>query len=399
MDDGRGRAWITGPWGVGHVGWQELRDVADGRRATLQLKQYGSRDGMVSREVSSVSRAWQARDGTLWFPTPAGAARIDPARVRPNLRPPVPVLESLVIDDVVHEGEASVEVAPGARKLEFHFSATGSYAAPEQIGFRWRLEGFDPDWVDGGTRRVAYYTNLPPGRYVFRLEARNEEGVPSTRTAAVAVRLRPHLWQTAWVLVLAGAAALALVLAAHRARVGRMERAGREEMLRDLSLRDDLTGLYNRRGLLTLGEQWVREAARDGRGFDAVFIDLDDLKRINDTCGHPEGDRAIREAAEAIRLSFRDSDIVARLGGDEFAVLVQRDRDPHGFDGGAPAACERLREALARRNATADQPYALALSLGISTYDPAAPQPLDALLEAADQEMYAHKRRKRMAGI
>jgi diguanylate cyclase (GGDEF)-like protein len=399
LDDGHGRAWITGPWGVGHVDWGELRAVADGRSPALHVKQYGSRDGMVSREASSVSRAWQAPDGTLWFPTPAGAARIDPTRLHRNLRPPVPVLERVVIDDVAHEGDAAVEVAPGARKLEFHFTATGSYAAPEQIGFRWRLEGYDHGWVEGGTRRAAYYTNLRPGRYVFRLEARNEEGVPSTRTAAVAVRLRPHLWQTAWFLAAAAAAVLGLALAAHRARVGMIRRTVREEMLRDLSLRDELTGLYNRRGLLTLGEQRVREAARDGRGFDVVFIDMDELKRINDTLGHPEGDRAIRDAAEVIRASFRDSDIAARLGGDEFAVLVQRHLDPHGFDGGVAAACDRLLDEVARHNAAAGRPYPLSLSLGVSAYEPAAPRALEALLESADQEMYAQKRRKRMARV
>ena len=130
------------------------------------------------------------------------------------------------------------------------------------------------------------------------------------------------------------------------------------------------------------------EAARAVR-YDAettiAVIDLDGLKRINDTLGHPEGDRAIRDAAEVIRASFRDSDVVARLGGDEFAVLVRNDPT---YGGDAATAVEvaaaRLREAVARHNATAERPYELSLSLGFSGYDPAAPQPIESLLDAAD---------------
>jgi diguanylate cyclase (GGDEF)-like protein len=212
------------------------------------------------------------------------------------------------------------------------------------------------------------------------------------------LRLRPFFWQTPWFVLLAAAAALALAFGAHRLRVRIAERAVREEMLRDLSLRDDLTGLYNRRGLLALAEQLVREAERARRGFDVVLADLDGLKRINDTLGHPEGDRAIRDAAEVIRASFRDSDVVARLGGDEFAMLVRHD-PVHAGDpaAGVAAASARLREAVARHNAAAGRPYELSLSLGFSGYDPAAPQPIESLLDAADRQMYAHKRGKRLA--
>ncbi|HEX2077994.1 MAG TPA: two-component regulator propeller domain-containing protein [Longimicrobium sp.] len=396
LDDGRGRLWLTGSWGVGHVPRAELEAVAAGRARTVTMKQFGSRDGMAG-EASSISRAWRGPDGRLWFGTPAGVAVVDPARLRRNARAPVPIIERVVVDDEVHEGEGSIEVVPGNRRLELHFTAA-SFVAPEQLRFRYRLEGYDPGWVEGGTRRVAFYTNLPPGRYVFHVQARNEDGVASTHVPRVTLRLRPYYWQTWWFALLVGAAALAAALAAHRLRVRMAQQAVREEMLRDLSLQDDLTGLYNRRGLLALAEQLVREGERSRRGFDVVFVDLDGLKRINDTLGHPEGDRAIRDAAQVIRASFRDSDVVARLGGDEFAVLVRND-PAHGGDPGAAveAATARLREAVARHNATAGRPYELSLSLGFSGYDPAAPQPIESLLDAADQQMYAHKRAKRLA--
>jgi diguanylate cyclase (GGDEF)-like protein len=397
LDDGRGRLWLTGPWGVGYVARAELEAVAAGRARTLALKQFGSRDGMA-REASSISRAWRGPDGRLWFGTPAGLAIIDPARLRSNARAPIPLIERVVVDDVTHSGETSIVVPPGSRRLEFYFTAA-SFVAPEQLQFRYRLEGYDPGWVDGGTRRAANYTNLPPGRYVFHVQARNEDGVPGARTSAVVLRLRPWFWQTRWFMLLCAAAVVAIVLAAHRLRVRMVQRALREEMLRDLSLHDDLTGLYNRRGLLTLAQQLVREAERSGRGFEVVFMDLDGLKRINDTLGHPEGDRAIRETALIIRAGFRESDVVARLGGDEFVVLAPHDAGAAAGEEGAAtaAAVAALLEAVARHNDRAERPFPISMSVGFSRYDPAAPRDIESLLEAADQQMYLQKNRKNLA--
>jgi diguanylate cyclase (GGDEF)-like protein len=391
LDDGRGRLWLTGSWGVGHVARAELEAVAAGRARTLAMKQFGSRDGMAG-EASSISRAWRGPDGRMWFATPAGVAVIDPARLRRNRLAPTPLIERVVVDDAVHEGKTPIEAAPGTRSLELHFTAA-SFVAPEQLRFRYRLEPYDKGWVEGGTRRAAYYTNLPPGRYVFRVQARNEDDVPSTRDARVALRLRPYFWQTRWFILLIAAAAVALALAAHRVRVRMVQRALREEMLRDLSLHDDLTGLYNRRGLLALAEQRVREAERNRRGFDVVFADLDGLKRINDSLGHPHGDHAIQDAARLIRASFPEPDVVARLGGDEFAVLVLS--DPSG-GGGVEAATARLNEAVARHNAESGRPFELSISLGVSRFDPAAPRSIESLLDAADQQMYVQKRAKRL---
>jgi diguanylate cyclase (GGDEF)-like protein len=398
LDDGHGRLWLTGSWGVGYVTRGELDAVAAGRARALTIKEFGRRDGMAG-EASSISRAWRGVDGRLWFGTPAGLAVIDPARLRRNERAPVPIIERVGVDDAVHEGVADVRAPPGTRRLEIQFTAA-SFVAPEQLRFRFRLDGYDRDWVDGGTRRAAFYTNLGPGRYVFHVQARNEDGVASARGARMVIVLRPYFWQTRWFLLLAGAAVLALALAAHRLRVRMVQRTLREEMLRDLSLHDDLTGLYNRRGLLALAEQQVRQAERQGRGFGVVFADLDGLKRINDTLGHPEGDRAIRDAAGLIRASFRDSDVVARLGGDEFAVLVL----PHPSSPGEAdasvamdAAAARLMEAVEHHNAAGDRPYQLSLSLGFSGFDPAAPRSIESVLESADQQMYAHKRLKRVA--
>jgi diguanylate cyclase (GGDEF)-like protein/PAS domain S-box-containing protein len=168
------------------------------------------------------------------------------------------------------------------------------------------------------------------------------------------------------------------------------ERRRHVETLQTISLNDELTGLYNRRGFLTLAEQQCRISERTLRHFILVFLDLDGLKQINDTLGHAAGDRAIIEVAVALRSTFRESDIVARLGGDEFAALML---DTHAS--ATPALLERLETAIQERN-SAGLPFRLSLSCGVSSFDPEAPCSVDDLLRDADHAMYERKREKKV---
>jgi diguanylate cyclase (GGDEF)-like protein/PAS domain S-box-containing protein len=159
-----------------------------------------------------------------------------------------------------------------------------------------------------------------------------------------------------------------------------------EEALLALALVDELTGLYNRRGFVTLAEQQLKMANRMRRKMVLLFADFDGLKQINDAFGHPEGDRALIEVAHIFRETFRESDIMARLGGDEFVVLaVETDR------ASAEVLATRLRESLEARNAKADRRYKLSLSVGVARYDPEHPCSMDELLVRADRVMYERK--------
>jgi diguanylate cyclase (GGDEF)-like protein len=161
--------------------------------------------------------------------------------------------------------------------------------------------------------------------------------------------------------------------------------------VKNVSLIDNLTGLYNRSGFLALAERQRSIARRTGRGFILLFADLDGLKVINDTYGHAEGDRVLVAAADVLRSTFRDSDIIARLGGDEFAVLAI---DAAGNNPAWPA--RRIREKLDRyREQNAVRP-ALSLSIGVVQADPSGSSPIEQLLAQADTVMYAEKRSKRM---
>jgi diguanylate cyclase (GGDEF)-like protein len=169
--------------------------------------------------------------------------------------------------------------------------------------------------------------------------------------------------------------------------------ASREEM-RAMTMVDDLTGLYNRRGLLALGRQQVAFAQRSRRALLVLYADLDNMKWINDTHGHAEGDRAIEAAAEVLRYTFRRSDVIARVGGDEFAVL-SLEVTPGAID----IVSARLDAALAAYNAKGLRPYPVSLSVGASYYDPESPCTVEELLDRADSLMYQQKRERRPSPI
>ena len=182
-----------------------------------------------------------------------------------------------------------------------------------------------------------------------------------------------------------------------RLNIGTLERSityamGRQRLLeevRSLSLVDELTGLHNRRGFLTLGRQQLKIAKRTGEKILLVYVDVDHMKWINDTLGHAEGDRALLGGAEVLKRTFREADIPARIGGDEFAVLVMGPKQEH-----SETLMERLQARLDRHNAAAGQQYDLSLSVGITSYDSTHPCSIEELLARGDRLMYEQKREK-----
>jgi diguanylate cyclase (GGDEF)-like protein len=162
--------------------------------------------------------------------------------------------------------------------------------------------------------------------------------------------------------------------------------------LRSLSLIDDLTGLYNRRGFMELGTQFLKLSRRSGRGASLLYLDLDRFKDINDAHGHHVGDRALVQLAETLRAAFRRSDLIARMGGDEFAVLAPAaSSEPDEMLG------RRVREGIRAFNLSTPDAYRLEASLGVARSDPDDRSTLAELLTGADRAMYEEKRMKRKA--
>jgi len=166
------------------------------------------------------------------------------------------------------------------------------------------------------------------------------------------------------------------------------ERKRAEAALQSLSLIDELTGLYNRRGFLAVTEQHVAAIRRDEKTPLVVYADLDGLKEINDSLGHHEGDRALAKAAEILKETFRSSDIIARLGGDEFVILAAIDPEESG-----EILMQRLQEKFDASNAQRTRPYDLSVSVGVANFDEDR-YSIEELMAQADRAMYEDKRRK-----
>jgi len=167
------------------------------------------------------------------------------------------------------------------------------------------------------------------------------------------------------------------------------ERKRMEEEIREMSLRDPLTELYNRRGFFAIAEQEIKTANRARKKMQLTFLDCDGLKWINDNLGHEEGDRALTATANILRRTFRASDVIARVGGDEFAVLSVYTA---GID--QEAFSRRLQQQIDEYNESGSRRYKLSMSWGTSVYDPEFPIAIDELMAAADELMYANKKAK-----
>jgi signal transduction histidine kinase/ligand-binding sensor domain-containing protein len=222
LGDERGRLWMSCNKGVFSLSVSELEDFAAGRVHVLSPVVYGTADGMRTRECSGGGHpsAWRDRAGRMWFSTIKGVAMIDPRSVARNERPPPVAIEEALFDgEPAAVSPARAELPPGTSRFDFHYAGL-SFVAPEKVRYRYKLEGFDKDWVDGGDRRAAYYTNLSAGDYRFLVVASNNDGVWSSAPASFAFTLRPRFYRTYWFYTLCalGLALLAWQLYALRVR-------------------------------------------------------------------------------------------------------------------------------------------------------------------------------------
>lgn len=222
LEDAGGQLWLSSKTGIFRVPMAQLNSYRPG--AQLAVTSYGTGDGMAIRECSSGGHpaAWRRADGSLWFATLDGVATVDPAHLAENRVPPPVAIETVLVDDRPRSVNQPLTLAPGAHRLEFRYAGL-SFVAPEKVQYRYQLEGFDKGWIDAGTRRAAFYTNLPPGPYRFRVLAANNDGVWNLTGASFPLRLRPHFYQTFWFYSALALALLGLAYLVYRWRVLEVE--------------------------------------------------------------------------------------------------------------------------------------------------------------------------------
>ena len=223
LEDQQKNLWCSSNKGIFRVNKNELDRVAGGGSGNVNPVFYGPADGTLTRECSGGGHpaGWKTSDGRMWFATIKGLAVIDPENIPLNTSPPPVAIEQISIDSQSIPLTQHLTLSPDASRLDFYYTAL-SFIAPENVRFKYKLEGFDDEWIDSGARRVASYTNLRPGNYKFRVIATNNDGVWNETGAAIDFYLKPHLYQTYWFYLIC---VVLLALAAwqlYRMRVKRM---------------------------------------------------------------------------------------------------------------------------------------------------------------------------------
>ncbi|MFI5378552.1 MAG: two-component regulator propeller domain-containing protein [Tepidisphaerales bacterium] len=222
--DVQDRLWMACSKGLFTVGRSDLVQFADGSLKSEASTPFSPTDSLRTIQCKSGVQpaAWKMRDGQMWFATVRGIVVVDPERFGRKLSPPPVVIEDVIVDGKSESPGRIVDLPPGRRNLEFRYTAL-SLISPSRITFRYKLDGFDADWVDAGGRREAFYTNLPPKHYRFLVKACNADGTWSESPAAASFLLRPHYWQQWWFWPACAAILLACGVAAYRLRIRRIK--------------------------------------------------------------------------------------------------------------------------------------------------------------------------------
>jgi signal transduction histidine kinase/CheY-like chemotaxis protein/ligand-binding sensor domain-containing protein len=229
LEDDQGSLWMSCNKGVFRASKNELNEFAEGTIKRIHCLSYGVSDGMVSRECNGGFQpaGWKTKDGRLWFPTLKGVAVVHPAHLKTDDQPPRVMVEQVLVDGKPMPELRSIKVPPGQSKLEFCYTGL-SFSAPRKVQFKFQLVGFDGNWVDAGSQRIAYYTNVPAGRYRFRVIACNGEGIWSREGASVDIDLEPHLYQTLWFYALSAYLLLGAAFGGYRLRIRQIRAHERE---------------------------------------------------------------------------------------------------------------------------------------------------------------------------
>jgi ligand-binding sensor domain-containing protein/signal transduction histidine kinase len=260
FEDSQGYLWSSCNKGVFRVSKKELNDVADGRSSMVHCTSYGEPDGMESRECNGgySPSGFQLHDGRLAFASVKGVVIVNPLDIKLNPIPPPVVVERLLADGTSKDLNGRVSLSAGTNRLEFHYAGL-SYIGGDKVRFKYKLEGADPEWIDAGGRREAYYTNVSPGEYTFRVIAANSDGIWNEKGAALGFELKPYFYQTKWFLAIAILAFLTIGPSIYYWRVRSLKQREADLGLlvnkRTEELQKTLTNLKNAQHQLVLSEK------------------------------------------------------------------------------------------------------------------------------------------------
>lgn len=225
LGDDSDHLWMSSLAGIFRVSRQELESFFHGTSPVVNCTTFDEADGMKVRSCNGGSQpsGWRTRDGRLWFITAAGVSVVNPSETAMSTLPPPVTITYIAIDGKTYKPGHPLKVPPGKGNIEIKYTGP-SFVVPERVQFKYKLEGYDDDWVNPGNRRTAYYTNIPYGSFTFRVTACNHEGVWNKQGVSLPFTIAPHFWQTLWFKVLLGMVVFSLVGLLYTLRVRNIKR-------------------------------------------------------------------------------------------------------------------------------------------------------------------------------
>ncbi|NOZ13229.1 MAG: diguanylate cyclase [Acidobacteria bacterium] len=403
-EDGRGNFWMNCNRGIFTVSKTALLELEKGIRKKISCRSYGKAEGIKATESNGPAQfaACCAKDGSLWFSSVKGAIVIHPDKMPVNTVPPPVSIESVRVNNENYSPYEAIRAPVGKGEIEIRYAGL-SFLLPDKVMFKYKLEGFDSRWIDAKQRQTAYYTNLPPGRYTFRVTASNNDGIWNRKGAEISILLQPRFTQTGWFKGITSVLIIFVIFVLYRLRVKQIRR--RESLLQkeveertrqlnqlnrklaDLARTDALTGIANHRYLMHQLEQDWKTAFRNSTPLSLLFIDLDRFKEYNDTHGHQVGDHCLKKIAGILQNELkRPRDFLARYGGEEFVAIL-----PETEKAGALNTAEILRAAVEKNCRDRLGTVLITISVGVSTAVPLNHHNFEKLIAAADTALYQAK--------
>lgn len=427
LEDNQGNIWASTDEGFARI-----------NPKTMHIDPFVESDGVAITGYWSNSGG-RTKDGELIFGGVGGLTVIRPELVKKYAyHPPVVVTNIQLGGKTIAANHAGFSgnkgkkllVQADANSIVVEFASL-DFSAPERNRYAYRLEGYDRNWVETDyTRRLAAYTNLPPGNYRLMLRGSNRNGEWSEGQLTLSIKVLPAWFQTWWAYSMYLLLLACLIFGVVRWRLWRLNKANKtleqlvqertreleqsRKMLEEQSLTDHLTGLRNRRYLnLYIGEDIARvnrsyqalphnEIHRAALNIDIIFmmVDIDHFKSVNDEFGHAAGDHVLIQTTEILREAVREADTIIRWGGEEFLIVVR-----HANYLEAEVLAERIRTRIAEHSFTLADGKTLhrTCSIGLTTY-PFIPSAVDLftweqVVDIADQCLYAAKHGGRNAWI
>ncbi len=381
---------------------------------TGNFRNFDKTDGLQGNEFNA-GAYFKNKAGQMFFGGINGITYFSPEQIKENTFIPPVVLTALkkfnqqVKSPVSLTKIKNLSLSYRDNYLSFEFAAL-DFHAPEKNKYAYRMEGFDPGWNYIGNQRLATYTNLDPGTYIFRVKGSNNDDVWNDTGLAITVKIIPPFWMTIWfkgIVILSLLITLILIV---RTKIGKIEKqkkklelivkertsllAETNEELQRIAREDGLTGIANHRTFQeTLEKEWKR-AQRDQTPITLIMIDIDFFKIYNDSNGHLAGDRCLSRVAHLVEQSVqRPGDLAARYGGDEFSVLL-----PQTDQNGARHVAQKIKLNAGITSIPFQHPAGferITLSLGAATMLPTKSHYPAELVQAADRALYEAKRRGR----